>query len=241
LSKKDVWTLSSILKALKKLEEDSAIQKARHPWSSDPNKIQPAPARIYFRWPLNTVLIFCFFAFVLTLAGWFTGKLNVFTGNDDENPIPKRQPGLAYSHSVDDEYSRVAAEKIPVKQTITEPDRTMNNSPRLASAGRSATPQLSADDEKPPSTPTLPGYSGTQIKSVSGTTVPTIEPRKKDSRIQLQAIAWSNNPEKRMAVINNKIVREGGSIDGISVTRILEDQVIFREGEERFKILFGSN
>jgi len=233
--------LSSILKALKKLEEDSAIQKAGHPWASGPNKIQPALSRIYFRWPLNTILIICFFAIVLTLAGWFTGKLNVFTSNDDENTVPQQQPGLAYSHSADEEFSGVAAEKIPDEQTVIKPYRTMKNSPRLASAGRLPTPQLPADDEKPPSTPTLPGYSGAQIKSESRTPVPIIEPRKKDSRIQLQAIAWSNNPEKRMAVINNKIVREGGSIDGISVTRILEDQVIFREGGESFKILFGSN
>jgi hypothetical protein len=59
-----------------------------------------------------------------------------------------------------------------------------------------------------------------------------------ESGLKLQAIAWSENPEHRMAVINNNIVREGGSVEGAAVTHIGEDMVVFKKGGEEWKQLF---
>lgn len=60
-----------------------------------------------------------------------------------------------------------------------------------------------------------------------------------ESGLKLQAIAWSENPELRMAVINNNIVREGGSVEGAAVTHIGEDMVVFKKEGEEWKQLFG--
>ena len=59
-----------------------------------------------------------------------------------------------------------------------------------------------------------------------------------DSGLKLQAIAWSENPKDRMAVINNSIVREGGSVGGAAITHIGEDMVVFKKEREEWKQLF---
>lgn len=51
--------------------------------------------------------------------------------------------------------------------------------------------------------------------------------------LKLQAISWNELPEKRMAVINSSIVREGKTIDGARVVRIENRRVIIeKEGEK---------
>lgn len=50
-----------------------------------------------------------------------------------------------------------------------------------------------------------------------------------DPRIDLQAIAWSPEPAESFAVINNRILHEGQSFDGITITRIGRDDVSFQE------------
>jgi hypothetical protein len=61
-----------------------------------------------------------------------------------------------------------------------------------------------------------------------------------DPRIDLQAIAWAPEAGDSFAVINGQIVREGGSLEGITVIRIDQDSVSFQEGtnkwQQNFKI-----
>ncbi len=53
--------------------------------------------------------------------------------------------------------------------------------------------------------------------------------------MELQAIAWSTDPKSRLAVINGKIVREGGSVAGVFVTHIGKDDVFFKKGREEWR------
>lgn len=59
-----------------------------------------------------------------------------------------------------------------------------------------------------------------------------------ESGMKLQAIAWSEDPDRRIAVINNRVVREGGAVDEALVTHIDEDIVVFKKGGERWKQVF---
>lgn len=63
--------------------------------------------------------------------------------------------------------------------------------------------------------------------------------RMTDGRLKVQAIVWAPRAEDRMAVINNRIVREGKMIDGFSVVEIGENAVYVREGGRLLKVLFG--
>jgi hypothetical protein len=74
-------------------------------------------------------------------------------------------------------------------------------------------------------------------------TPPSREPEKNyrsDPRIELQALVWAPDAAERFVVINNRLIKEGGSIDTITVVRIDRDDVLLSEGgdrwHEKFKI-----
>ena len=54
----------------------------------------------------------------------------------------------------------------------------------------------------------------------------------------INAIAWSNDPAKRLAVINSVIVRQGQNIEGFLVVEIEEDQVIVQQSDKKWRVTF---
>jgi hypothetical protein len=60
-----------------------------------------------------------------------------------------------------------------------------------------------------------------------------------DSKLKLQAIAWSDDASQRIAVINNHVVREGESVEGFSVNQIRQDDIIINDGTESWRLEFG--
>lgn len=63
--------------------------------------------------------------------------------------------------------------------------------------------------------------------------------RLNDSKLKLQAIAWSNDAAQRLAVVNGHVVREGESVEGYSVTQIRQDDIIISDGSESWRLEFG--
>jgi type IV secretory pathway VirB10-like protein len=63
--------------------------------------------------------------------------------------------------------------------------------------------------------------------------------RSNQTKIEVQAIAWSNDPKSRLAVVNGLILRERESIDNVIVMHIGKDAVIFKKGREEWKQMFG--
>jgi len=63
--------------------------------------------------------------------------------------------------------------------------------------------------------------------------------RSNQTKIDLQAIAWSKDPKSRLAVINGLILRERESIDNVIVMHIGKDAVVFKKGDEEWKQMFG--
>ncbi|MGD2186267.1 MAG: general secretion pathway protein GspB [Desulfobacterales bacterium] len=59
-----------------------------------------------------------------------------------------------------------------------------------------------------------------------------------ESKLTLQAIAWSKVAAQRIAVINGHIVREGESVEGFSVTQIRQDDIIVNDGTESWRVEF---
>jgi hypothetical protein len=57
-----------------------------------------------------------------------------------------------------------------------------------------------------------------------------------ESKFDVQAIAWSRDPGARIAVINGQVLREGGSIEGATVTRIGMDEIDIKEGSKSWKL-----
>jgi hypothetical protein len=59
------------------------------------------------------------------------------------------------------------------------------------------------------------------------------------SEMNLQAISWAPGAERRIAVINNSIVKEGDRVSGFLVFKINRDDVILSEGGELWKLSFS--
>ena len=63
--------------------------------------------------------------------------------------------------------------------------------------------------------------------------------RLNDSKLKLQALAWFDDADRRMAVINDRIVHEGESVDGYQVTKIRQEDVIVKNGGKSWRLEFG--
>ena len=57
---------------------------------------------------------------------------------------------------------------------------------------------------------------------------------REDPRVELQALVWAPESAQRFVVINNHLVREGGSVDGIAILKIDPDDVLLSEGGNRW-------
>ena len=59
-----------------------------------------------------------------------------------------------------------------------------------------------------------------------------------DPRIDLQALVWAPEAAARFVVINNRLIKEGGSVDNIVVVQINPDDVLLAEGPNRWHEAF---
>jgi hypothetical protein len=59
-----------------------------------------------------------------------------------------------------------------------------------------------------------------------------------DPAIELQAISWSVDPEKRLAIINGKICREKEHVAGYVIDAIYAEEVVLSKGSVSGKLVF---
>ncbi len=138
----------------------------------------------------------------------------------------------------------------PIQERVGEgvmPEKPANPGSPVPSSARGENPNL---DSPTPKTRKQPSTSTPAVQMPAArTSTPQTPPsndsdyananRLTDNRLKIQAIAWSPNPEERMAVINSHIVREGGSVEGFSVVAIRQDDVIVREQGRLYRAIFG--
>jgi hypothetical protein len=120
--------------------------------------------------------------------------------------------------------ARFSKVKKPLKQDIPPPGS--------APAGPPAPKTTASEDTRP----TAPAASAKQTAKT--------RPRKAydriaDSKLKLQALAWSDDAVRRMAVINGRIVHEGESVDGYQVLEIREEDVIVNAAGKSWRLEFG--
>lgn len=76
--------------------------------------------------------------------------------------------------------------------------------------------------------------SDISLKEPEKIEIPLLE----DSNIKLQAITWSKDPQKRIAVINNSILRQGEAIADYRIDVINQDDVVLSNRGSKWKLLF---
>ena len=79
----------------------------------------------------------------------------------------------------------------------------------------------------------------TRTKQPAQTSTRTAYRPIEDDKLKLQALAWSDDAARRMAVINGRIVHEGDSVDGYQVLKIREEDVIVNKSGKSWSLEFG--
>ncbi len=91
------------------------------------------------------------------------------------------------------------------------------------------TPRPSTTDPAPPTAraPAAPRSAEDRLGKLGG------------SKLKLMAIAWYAEAERRIAVINGSIVKEGESVEGYRITQIRKDDVVVSDGSGSWRVEFG--
>ena len=98
-------------------------------------------------------------------------------------------------------------------------------------------PSLKADEQvtKPTEKSVVASYS----VPVNRTKTLDVEiPKLNNPEMKLQAVTWSKAPQKRIAVINNRILREGDMVSGYLISSINQDDVVLSQDGTKWKLVF---
>ena len=244
--------MSSILNALKKLESDTPQTIRTRIWSraiihkKRPHvSIKPPRGRY-------TILIGLFCLVSLALAGHYV-YIN------ESRPITHLIPAklsFLMNAIMSQKLSTPISKPITKKITVNAPNDVKKNLPQIKISKKHARIPIKKNIEKSPTQPSLalrttyPPSSAeprNTVKNTAGADIKhvTIHPKKASrnpipnaASLTLQAIAWSDIPAERIAVINGKILREGDAMEGVTVTGIEKDAVAIRKGSKNMTLKF---
>ena len=118
------------------------------------------------------------------------------------------------------------------------------SSKRIAgrTAGNTSAPKQSSRPKLTPAKKSIAGkQTATSIPAAAAPKNRKVKTYAKlnDSKIKLQALAWSSDAARRMAVINGRIVHEGESMDGYQINQIRQEDVVVSDGTRSWSLAFG--
>jgi len=236
--------LSSILRALKKLENEP-----RHLGGSQhlDSKFVPS-ADIGKQRTVSTIFIMVVGGSIVCglviLAGWWLfsekfqsqtivpPKISQLDSRLDESPTPSQNLNNAPIRAVAEEKSKETLETQKTVEQVREPEPASLEKPDSQIIGQENA--LPAEEQTPEKTVAPSGSTPvTPVKTI------TVEiPKLNDPDMKLQAITWSRVPQKRIAVINSRILREGEMVSGYLINTINQDDIVLSQEGAKWKLLF---
>ena len=61
----------------------------------------------------------------------------------------------------------------------------------------------------------------------------------KNNSLKIQAISWTKKPADRIAVIDNRVLAEGDSVQGYRLVTIEKDSVILHDSDNDYRLKFN--
>ena len=253
--------MSSILDALKKAEQESTVDRsAGTPWPAPLTVQSPYRKRSRRWWVLLGIVV------GLCVAGVVLWQVRPpeMTGPADSMSALPSQPLPKPNHTVVPPVAETPKTRLTVaEQPQTPPGKTlMDASPRQATENAPAS-EVQVSDAMAVATPAQPEKQPlrqTAVPTSIPVAAPTEDPAprpaetaatsqpaaaretdkrfRSDPRIDLQALVWAPESAARFVVINNRLIKEGGSVDNIVVVRINPDDVLLAEGSDRWHEAF---
>ena len=221
--------MSSILKALRKLEEETPRYGESQPYPVDVKKTVENGVnkkQTYYKLFLigfSAIIIVSGSLFLLTRQTASKGKNTPASAVVIRKAIPARpKKENVKIASVPDLKQRKRRTK--PSNRIKKKENLPGSRQAKIPASRTAMKEKSYGDNR---TKPKSARSAIPFKSAGG------------SGLQLQAIAWSSDSKESIAVVNGRILREGGSIEGTLIVRINKNDVSFQKGGEQWRQKFG--
>jgi len=215
--------LSSILNALKKVEDQQIEPGDDHSLSKQLNPKKTIGKRARRPWLFNRILIFGIPLFILAVIGYFSYRVLTISESVSTQvaPAPEKDP-----------VELKTIKKKPSKpDPVTEPQENSKNDelppkPLSKSKTENQKPFRKIKKTKP--------ISDQKPRTKTVKKIIPVDP----DIFKLEAIIWSKNPESRFAVINEQIVKKGGMVDGYEVTEIEREYVAIGTGDEEIRLRF---
>jgi len=248
--------LSSILQALKKIEESAPPEESLNPAQAlNPRTVFGQRHR--GRW-LTSKIIYMGLAAVVVLAagiliqGWMSGEADPRGGKPVTAAADSAPDGAdAFRAKLPD--TKTAAPSPPVAAPAPVPADAPETTPiqNPAPPARAAKPAARALPKEAPDAPSAerPSASAQRAAPARETPPPNRPPatrtpednlgRLDDSKLKVMAIAWHGVATRRIAVINGHVVKEGETVDGYTITRIRKDDVIVNDGSRSWRVEFA--
>ncbi len=226
--------MSSILKALKKLEDDTTIKRA----GLRPYKIyqkKPVPRRMKSRLLSHKLHLVVLTGIVVAFGGGLIFKLKPWEKAPEPVVVTETTPiNLPDKNILVPEVTQkqASARKIAKQpETVMKPVKT---------------PSIQTKPKETASIPDLPmketstgiEAKNPEQKKVAERLISIPVKQTSETGLELQAIAWATDRESRIAVINGNVVREGESIDRAMVVQIGKNVVAFKKDGEEWQQLF---
>jgi len=234
--------LSSILRALKKLEKDSRHIEGNR--SLDTKFVPLADTR-----PRRSAGRFFMIAGIgiicglVVLAGWYFFSdrhtaLPPETATHSSPAVTAKNAPTRPNKRPDMAIAEIPADKAPAvaKSLPVEPAGPAKSAPPADILKGVLPPDQLPIDENGMSidTSSKPAKNEAPAEHVSKREILRLN----EPGMKLQAITWSRMPQKRIAVINNRIVREGESVAGYLVSTINQDDVLLSREGKKWRLQF---
>ncbi|MBU0991041.1 MAG: hypothetical protein KJ737_00990 [Proteobacteria bacterium] len=234
--------MSSILKALQRLEEetsDSGKEAQESPKNSPSKQVRAEFLKSFFN-AFGKVTA-CLLSFIAIF--WLVKNFNM---DENKHPLSEETVLSTAEKSPSDipEQNQViranrgdisvTPEKDPL-QTIVDDEEPAAIAPKKFETTETL-PVQPEEREAPPIQPAMTAHADDKNQD----TPPEIEKITDSSWLTLQAISWSKDPHRRIAVINNKIVKQGSSVDRGTIALIDEDYVIIESENKEWLLQFGT-
>jgi hypothetical protein len=247
--------VSTILRALKKLEQDNADAPMGSAAATAFKARQAVQRGVRFAWRKGQLIRWGMFFLVITggivaLAQFYpfggtqpsprwTGTSDFFEAADPAGDTAGA-PSSFTAHLIPegtDDFIESDVEQNPRKGMdvvgVEPPAEKSYTPPPPAAATRAPSSALLHRPQSPAGIPQTGSPPARQDQT------PLDAERLPEGLLKIQAIAWAPDVQDRMAVINNRILHEGESVEGYTILAITEDQILLGAEGRRWKAVFG--
>ena len=253
--------MSTILKALKQIDQTTPPEDLQS-WPPKIDTKETVKTRIQKLRLNRKVYLAALLTLIIAVGGWLIysqkdlllAKISSDRVSENDRSASTESPekGPVYQAKIHPPASKPAQMEKPSDQIpgMSARQKTDKNPIFTASGKKETLPKSPSSKSRMASSQTTDQKKALRPKTRASVMLPSRKSkaalkqnsrsyrRLEESKLQLQAIAWSDDAARRIAVVNGHVVREGESVEGFSITQIRKDDIIVNDGTETWQVEF---